>query len=68
MQKDEQFQEARPGYRLTQPQKDAFNELVRAVDEMTDRMEEAGRPGSQEGQVLRLGCVMLVVWGSHRTG
>jgi len=54
MQEDEQFEEVRPGYQLTRPQQDAFDALVRAVDDMTDRMEEAGsvegqeRPGGQE--------------------
>ena len=40
MQEDEQFEEARPGYQLTQAQQDAFNALVVAVDEMTDQAED----------------------------
>jgi hypothetical protein len=54
MQEDEQFEEVRLGYQLTRLQQDAFDALVRAVDDMTDRMEEARsvesqeRPGSQE--------------------
>ena len=47
MQEDEQFQDDKPGYQLTQPQEDAFNALVRAVDEITDRMEEAEQLESQ---------------------
>ena len=43
MQEDEQFKEARPSYRLTHRQEDAFNALVRASDDITDKMEEAGR-------------------------
>jgi hypothetical protein len=41
-------------YQLTQPQQDAFDALVRAVDDRTERIEKAGsiesqeRPGSQE--------------------
>jgi hypothetical protein len=40
MQEDEQFEEARPSYRLTHQQEDAFNALVVAVDEMTDQTED----------------------------
>src|SRR5277367_1530952 len=40
MQEDEAFETDRPGYQLTRAQQDAFNALVIAVDEMTDRMEE----------------------------
>jgi hypothetical protein len=43
MQEDEQFKEARLSYQLTQAQEDAFNALVRAADDITDEMEEAGR-------------------------
>ena len=39
MQEDEQFKADKPGYQLTQAQHDAFDALVRAADEMTDRME-----------------------------
>ena len=42
MQEDEEFEEVRLGYQLTRPQQDAFDALVRAVDDTTDRMEEAG--------------------------
>jgi hypothetical protein len=45
MQEDEQFQEARPSYQLTRPQQNAWNALVRAADDITDRMEE---PESRE--------------------
>jgi hypothetical protein len=54
MQEDKEFEEVRLGYQLTQPQRDSFDALVRAVDDMTDRMEEAGsvegqeRPGSHK--------------------
>ena len=41
MQEDERFQEARPSYQLTRPQQNAFNALVRAADDITDRMEAA---------------------------
>ena len=44
MQKDEQFQDDKPGHQLTQSQQDVFDALVRAVDEMIDGMEEEGRP------------------------
>src|SRR5271170_4324576 len=50
MQEDEQFEEVRPSYQLTQTQKDAFDALVRAADDITDAMEEAGRPGNRESQ------------------
>ena len=40
MQEDKQFQDNKPGYQLTRAQQDAFNALVEAVDEMTDKMEE----------------------------
>ena len=39
MQEDEQFEEVRPSYQLTQAQQDAFNALVRAADNITDRIE-----------------------------
>jgi len=39
MQEDEQFEEARLSYQLTWPQQDAFNALLVAVDDITDRME-----------------------------
>jgi hypothetical protein len=41
MQEDKQFQEARPGYKLTRPQQNAWKALVRAADDITDRMEAA---------------------------
>jgi hypothetical protein len=37
IEEEEEFEEVRPGYRLTQAQQDAFDQLVGAVDEMTDR-------------------------------
>src|SRR5271168_1591496 len=40
MQEDKQFQDNKLGYQLTRAQQDAFNALVEAVDEMTDKMEE----------------------------
>ena len=40
MQEDEQFEEVRPSYQLTQPQQNAWNALVRAVDDIMDQMEE----------------------------
>lgn len=40
MQEDEQFEEVRPSYQLTQPQQDAFNALVAAADEITDQAED----------------------------
>ena len=48
MQEDEQFKADKLGYQLTRVQQDAFNALVATVDEMTDRIEEAGRAESQE--------------------
>jgi len=41
MQEDEQFEEARLSYQLTWPQQDAFNALLVAADDITDRMEAA---------------------------
>ena len=49
MQEDERFEADKPGYRLTRTQQDAFKALVAAADEMTDRMEEAGKVESREG-------------------
>jgi hypothetical protein len=48
MQEDERFEADKLGYQLTRIQQDAFKALVAAADEMTDRMEEVGRAGSQE--------------------
>jgi hypothetical protein len=50
MQEDKQFKEVRSSYQLTRPQQDASKALVRAADDITDRMEDAGRPGSRESQ------------------
>ena len=41
MQEDEQFQEARLSYQLTQLQQNAFNALVRAADDIMDSIEAA---------------------------
>ena len=46
MQEDEAFKADKPGYQLTSAQKNAFNALVIAVDEMTDRIEEWQSQGS----------------------
>jgi hypothetical protein len=35
-----QFKEAKLSYRLTRLQEDEFNALVRAADDITDRIEE----------------------------
>jgi hypothetical protein len=39
MQEEEAFADVRPSYRLTRVQQDAFDALVAAADEMTDRVE-----------------------------
>jgi len=51
MQEDKQFEADRPGYQLTKAQENAFKALVAAADEMTDRIEEAGRVESREGSL-----------------
>ena len=43
MQEDEQFKTDRLGYQLTKAQENAFKALVAAADEITDKIEEAGR-------------------------
>jgi hypothetical protein len=45
-QETREFKEAKLSYRLTRLQ-DAFNALVRAADDITDRIEEEGRPESR---------------------
>ena len=52
MQEDEQFEADRPGYQLTRPQQNAFNALVAAVDDLTDRMEEQ-RSQERESQTTQ---------------
>ena len=46
MQKDNRFEEAKPSYQFTYQQEDAFSVLVRVVDDIGDKTEEAGRLGS----------------------
>ena len=46
MQEDDQFEADKLGYQLTKAQQDAFKALVAAADEITNRIEEAGRPDS----------------------
>ena len=47
IQKDKQFEEARPNYQFIGQQEDIFNVLIRAVDDITDKTEEEGRLESQ---------------------
>ena len=51
IQKNKQFKVDRPGYQLTKAQENAFKTLVAAADEMTDRIEKAGRVESWEGSL-----------------
>jgi hypothetical protein len=52
IQEEEEFEEVRLGYRLTRVQQDAFDVLVAAADEMTDRVDKRERLESQEGSPL----------------
>src|SRR5277367_6555500 len=48
MQEDEAFEADKPGYQLTRTQQNAFKALVAAVDDLTDKVDEAGRAESQD--------------------
>jgi superfamily II DNA helicase RecQ len=50
MQEEEEFKEVRPGYRLTRSQQDAFDALVEAADDMTDRNEAQQSQGREQSQ------------------